>query len=133
VTGEYEEHVVERWATQCHVEQLDLGSVEPAQCFNEDARATTHGRDEPACVVIDFDVAALGELLENLLGGIEVDGALEDDLDALAADLRFQFVRRALGDGAAVIDDQDVVGEAIGSSSIASSAARSSRLRRARR
>ncbi len=39
---------------------------------------------------------------------------LDDDLDALAADLGLQLARRALCDGATVVDDDDVVGELIG-------------------
>jgi hypothetical protein len=36
------------------------------------------------------------------------------ELDAVAADLGFDLVRGAVGDDAAVVDDDDVVGEVVG-------------------
>ena len=39
---------------------------------------------------------------------------VHDDLDALAADLRLELVRRAAGDHLAVVDHADVVREAVG-------------------
>ena len=45
---------------------------------------------------------------------VGVGAGLERDLESLAADAVLELVRRALGDHVAVVDDHDLVGEAVG-------------------
>ena len=51
---------------------------------------------------------------EDLACALDVVAGMDDDLDALAADLRLELVGRAAGDDLAVVDDRDRVGQLVG-------------------
>ena len=57
---------------------------------------------------------AVGERAQRRGGGLDVGGGLDDDLEPLAADHRLQLRGRAVRDGAAVVEHDDVVGERVG-------------------
>jgi hypothetical protein len=68
---------------------------------------------QAAAVGIDAD-GSFAELLEHLPSGLERRAVREGHLEPLSADLALQLVRRAVGDGATMVDDHDVIGQAVG-------------------
>ena len=74
-------------------------------------RVLAHRDDQPAVVHAHL---ARREVAERGGRGLEARGLGRADLDPLAADLRLQLRRRAVGGDAAVVQDHDVVGQAVG-------------------
>lgn len=64
-------------------------------------------------MLLDDDVGdgQLGQLGQQRTCAVELVGAVDDELDLLAADLRLEIVGIAARDRPALVDDDDVVGE----------------------
>jgi hypothetical protein len=115
VASEREEHVVEGRTAQGHVVQPNPGSVEASQRLGENAGTAAHRGCDATAVLVHFQTARIGRQVgENPAGFGEPVARLDDDLDALTADLRLELVGGALGDRPAMVDDHDPVREPIG-------------------
>ena len=113
VSGEREEHVVERGPVDLEVLELHAGLVEPSHGLREYARAGADRHADRAALALRLP-RPVGHRPERLERTIAVGGLTEDDLDALAAVAVLQLVGRALGDHAAVVDHRDLVGQVVG-------------------
>ena len=115
VTGQGEEHVVEGRAAQADVVDHDALGVELADDSARTARPPPSDRHgDLAGVVVDGRPAAAPGRRARARRRRCVAVSCDDDLDALAADLGLELVGGAPGDDLAVVDDDDVVGEAVG-------------------
>ena len=112
MAGEGEEDVVERRSSQRDVVDADPRLVEVAHDLDEGASAGTRRRRQSARVLIGGDVAR-AVAREDLLRSRDGIAVVDDDLDPLPADLRFQLVRGPAGDDLAVVDDDDPVGQLV--------------------
>ena len=71
-----------------------------------------HG--QPAGVLVDACSRPRSRAQSSSAARGDVGAVVDDDLDALAADLRLQLVGGAAGDDPAVVDDGDAVGQLVG-------------------
>src|SRR6266540_1567870 len=108
-----EEHLVESGRTQGHVFQRDAPLLEWPECPAELFPASIHDHHHPARGLIDlgFAVPDRGERARHLG---DVLGSADVDLDHLAPCALLQLGGCALGDGSAVIDDDDLIGQVVG-------------------
>jgi hypothetical protein len=114
VPGEGEEHVVERRLTDLDVVDLDAGPVECAH----DARGETGRGDDGRlqlpgdAVERDLAVDVRGKRVDGIVGVLPARG--EPDREPRAAGLALELGSGPVGDRAAVVDDDDAVGELVG-------------------
>lgn len=113
MAGEREEHVVEGRAAQADVVDLDASGVEVPDDLGEQFGAAGD-RDGQFAGVLGEGYLALAQVGENGPGRVDLVGLMDDDLDALAAGLGLELVGGAAGDDEAVVDDADVVRQAVG-------------------
>ena len=113
VAGERDEHVVEGGAAQPDVVDLDA-----AASSSRMTSASSLAPPVTGTVILRVCSSTARSRpcrsREHLAGGVDVVALVHDDLDALAADLRLELVGGAAGDDLAVVDDADVVREAVG-------------------
>jgi hypothetical protein len=90
----------------------DAGGVQRADDVGQ-RDAGGDGRHDARRVVVDGGLVA-GEAAERGRGGRQLLVPAHGDLEALAADARLQLGRRPLGGDPAVVEHDDVVGQAVG-------------------
>src|SRR5690606_9826321 len=109
--GEGEEDVVEGRLAAVDVGGVDPGVVEGADELH-DPGARAHGRAHDEAVLVDRRLA-LDETGDGRRGGGQLPGRGHGDVDGGGADAGRQLGRRAVGDGPAVVEEDDVVGQAV--------------------
>lgn len=113
MAGESEEDVVEGRAANPGVVQLDASLAQLGKDSGQGAGAELNRNLKRASGVVHGDRAG-AVASEDLAGSAGVSGVDQCKRDAVAADLRFELIRRAFGDHATLIHDVDAVGEVIG-------------------
>ena len=111
MTGELEEHVVERGLAQHHRRRIEVLAVEEAHRVEHRSGAGTTGHVHAHELAVARRAAHRREQVDRARGGVVV---AHGDLDHRRAEALLQLGGRALGDHAAVVDDHDVVGEHVG-------------------
>ena len=111
VTGESEEHVVERRLEDLHVVDEDAGGVEGTDHTGGQPRSAAHGGVKTAAVVARVD----GPVDQGGEGGHGSRMRLgEGGFEAGPAGRLLELARRARGDDPTVVDDDDPVGQGVG-------------------
>ena len=109
MAGERQEHVVEAWSGQSDV--VDVESLSRSQPATRTSRQDRGGRRQLARAGVDEH---FGAVLRAAPARPQVDGVSDGDDQAGGARLLLELQRRAVGDDAALVDHDDVVGELIG-------------------
>ena len=113
VAGQRQEHVVERRAPQRDVVDADAAprraAAPPRRSLPLRWRSGTRSDVRPRATARSSDIGA-----SAATAAVACAAVVQPDLEALAADAVLELVGRALGDDAAVVDDRDPVGEAVG-------------------
>ena len=109
--GERQEDVVEARLADDERQRLELLVVERSQHAHQLARAVGHLEVDGVPGALDRPDRERLDRRRGTRGAVLV---AEADLDDGRAEARLQLGRRALGDDTATVDDDDVVGEAVG-------------------
>ncbi len=109
--GQLEEDVVEGRAADGHVLDADRRHVEPPDRLGDRTPPILEGHPEHAVFEPSIAVRKRPQRRE---GGLALRGILQPNLEAVAADLSLQVVRRSLGDQPAAVDDGDPMGQMVG-------------------
>ncbi len=110
---EREEHLVERRLAHAEVVDLDAGVGERHGGGGEGGHAAARRHGGAARPLVDLRLG-VGGAAEDRRGAFELRRLADDDLELVAADAALELASVALGDHAAVVDDDDVVGEPLG-------------------
>ena len=109
-----QEDVVERRPAQADVVDGDARLVEVAHDLDQRLRAARGGTVSSRVCSSSVGLADADRRIRTRRARGDVGSVVDDDLDALAADLRLELVGRAAGDDLAVVDDRDRVGQLVG-------------------
>ena len=113
VAGQREEHVVERGVAHADVLDVDAEVVEPPHRLGHHAPHLVHRDHDAVAAILDVGVAARERRQAfDDAGGVGRMRRHDDDL--LAADSPLELGRHAPLDHLTVVDDRDLVGEAVG-------------------
>ena len=95
-----------------HVDRVDSGGVERAHHLDQSRARTGRDRDLPLVGILAR--GTVSELGERSGRGREIAGVLDGDDDALVADAGLELGRRAGRRDAPVVEQHDLVREAVG-------------------
>ena len=107
MAGQLQEHIIEGRASQSDVVDLNTCVTKNPYDFGQALHPALRRDRDPAQVVVDGMLVAA----EQRSRQFELITTVDDDLDPLTADLRFEFVGRSARDDPAVIDHGNAVGQ----------------------
>ena len=110
--GQGKEHFVERCLAAGDVDGIDAGFVERSHHV-DDSHAGLEGSGDDEFFAVERWVV-VGEGRESAGRGDQLAGTCDLHVDAIVADPGLQIFGRAVGNGLAVVEHDDVVGHAIG-------------------
>ena len=113
LAGELEEHVVERRLADAEVFDGDPGVAQVGRHGDEGVDPAGRRGGDRAGLGVDDRLGA-GRFADDRHRLVEVVGSGDDGMDVVATDLPLERAGVAAGDDAAAVDDDDVVGEALG-------------------
>ena len=107
MAGQLQEHIIEGRASQSDVVDLNTCVTKNPYDFGQALHPTLRRNRDPAQMIVDGMLVAA----EQGSRQFELITTVDDDLDPLTTDLRFQFIRRSARDDPAVIDHGNAVGQ----------------------